>query len=344
MISIEQLTAEKFAPFGDVIDYEDPHDAVFLDDTTDIVSDVACIDATSRKGRAQVDILRLTPQALPVTIASVLRNQDATTAFDVGPALACLGTLFRFHGLSFDAETVRREFAGASRPGAADIVRIARRINLKSRAVTSSMARLTSLPLPALALDRSGRAFILARVQDGKALIQRSGAEGGQAAPQLIELSALAEIWDGSLVLMTKRAKLSDLGQQFGILWFLRAVYKYRSVLGQVLLASFFLQLFGLISPLFFQVVVDKVLVHRGVSTLDVLLIGLVAVSVFETVLGALRTYVFSHTTNRIDVELGARLFRHLIALPLAYFGLRRGGGSVSQGRELGNIHPVLTG
>jgi len=165
MISIEQLTAEKFAPFGDVIDYEDPHDAVFLDDTTDIVSDVACIDATSRKGRAQVDILRLTPQALPVTIASVLRNQDATTAFDVGPALACLGTLFRFHGLSFDAET-------------ADIVRIARRIN------------------------------------------------------------------------------------------------KYRSVLGQVLLASFFLQLFGLISPLFFQVVVDKVLVHRGVSTLDVLLNG----------------------------------------------------------------------
>src|SRR5260221_14709854 len=81
MISIEQLTAEKFAPFGDVIDYEDPHDAVFLDDTTDIVSDVACIDATSRKGRAQVDILRLTPQALPVTIASILRNQDATTPF-----------------------------------------------------------------------------------------------------------------------------------------------------------------------------------------------------------------------------------------------------------------------
>ncbi|HEX9446806.1 MAG TPA: type I secretion system permease/ATPase [Dongiaceae bacterium] len=265
-------------------------------------------------------------------------------ASDIAPALACLGTLFRFHGLSFDAETVRREFAGASRLGAADIVRIARRINLKSRAVTSSMARLTSLPLPALALDRSGRAFILARVQDGKALIQRSGAEGGQAAPQLIELSALAEIWDGSLVLMTKRAKLSDLGQQFGILWFLRAVYKYRSVLGQVLLASFFLQLFGLISPLFFQVVVDKVLVHRGVSTLDVLLIGLVAVSVFETVLGALRTYVFSHTTNRIDVELGARLFRHLIALPLAYFGVRRVGDSVARVRELENIRQFITG
>jgi subfamily B ATP-binding cassette protein HlyB/CyaB len=78
------------------------------------------------------------------------------------------------------------------------------------------------------------------------------------------------------------------------------------------------LQLFGLIAPLFFQVVTDKVLVHRGYTTLDVLMIGLVTVAVFESLLGALRTYVFSHTTNRTDVELGARLFRHLMALAIA--------------------------
>jgi predicted nucleotidyltransferase component of viral defense system len=86
---------------------------------------------------------------------------------------------------------------------------------------------------------------------------------------------------------------------------------------------AFFLQLFALVSPLFFQVVIDKVLVHRGLTTLDVLVIGLVVVSVFESMLAALRTYVFSHTTNRIDVELGARLFRHLVALPVAYFESR---------------------
>jgi len=87
---------------------------------------------------------------------------------------------------------------------------------------------------------------------------------------------------------------------------------------------------FALVSPLFFQVVIDKVLVHRGLTTLDVLMVGLVAVSVFEAVLVGLRTYVFSHTTNRIDVELGARLFRHLMALPLAYFESRRAGDSVA--------------
>ena len=87
------------------------------------------------------------------------------------------------------------------------------------------------------------------------------------------------------------------------------SLVKYRRLLGEVLLVSLFLQLFALISPLFFQVVMDKLLVHRGVSTLDVLVIGLVVVVLFESVLTTLRTYVFSHTTSRIDVELGTRLF-----------------------------------
>src|SRR5882724_10577026 len=113
--------------------------------------------------------------------------------------------------------------------------------------------------------------------------------------------------------------------------------------LGEVLVASFFLQVFALVSPVFFQVVIDKVLVHRSMSTLDVLIIGLIAIGVFETILGILRTYLFAHTTNRIDVELGARLFRHLVALPIAYFQARRVGDSVARVRELENIRNFLT-
>ena len=88
---------------------------------------------------------------------------------------------------------------------------------------------------------------------------------------------------------------------------------------------------------------IDKVLVHRSMSTLDVLIIGLVAVGVFETIMGILRTYLFAHTTNRIDVELGARLFRHLLALPIAYFQARRVGDFVARVRELENIRNFLT-
>src|SRR6476620_11104695 len=142
---------------------------------------------------------------------------------------------------------------------------------------------------------------------------------------------------------MTRRAGLVDLSRRFDITWFLGASHKYRRLLGEVLVASFFLQVFALVSPLFFQVVIDQVLVHRTLSTLDVLIIGLVAIAIFETILGILRTYLFSHTTNRIDVELGARLFRHLVALPIAYFQARRVGDSVARVRELENIRNFLT-
>jgi subfamily B ATP-binding cassette protein HlyB/CyaB len=149
--------------------------------------------------------------------------------------------------------------------------------------------------------------------------------------------------WQGQLVLYAKRGSLQDLARRFDITWFIGAIAKYRSLLTEVLVASFFLQVFALVTPLFFQVIIDKVLSHRVTSTLDVLIIGLVIISVFETVLSALRTYLFSHTTNRIDVELGARVFRHLLALPISYFQARRAGDSVARVRELENIRNFLT-
>src|SRR5262249_23855318 len=161
--------------------------------------------------------------------------------------------------------------------------------------------------------------------------------------PSLMSKEEFEAAWDGRLVLMTRRAGLGDLGRRFDISWFLGAIHKYRQQLVEVLVASFFLQLFALASPLFFQVVIDKVLVHHSISTLDVLVIGLVTISVFETVLAILRTYLFSHTTDRIDVELGARLFHHLLALPAAYFQTRRVGDSVARVRELENIRNFLT-
>src|SRR5471032_689404 len=93
-----------------------------------------------------------------------------------------------------------------------------------------------------------------------------------------------------------------------------------------------------------FQVVMDKVLVNRTYSTLNVVCLTLLICSTFEVLLTGLRTYVFSHTTNRIDVELGARLFRHLFALPLGYFEARRAGETVARIRELENIRQFLTG
>jgi len=114
--------------------------------------------------------------------------------------------------------------------------------------------------------------------------------------------------------------------------------------LAHVLLASFFVQTFALVTPLFFQVIIDKVLSHKGYDTLFVLVGGLAVIGLFDVVLQYLRTYALSHTTNRIDVELGRRLFAHLFHLPMSYFETRAAGQTVARVRELETIRSFLTG
>jgi ATP-binding cassette, subfamily B, bacterial HlyB/CyaB len=193
---------------------------------------------------------------------------------------------------------------------------------------------------PPAALMKDGRVLILAKVSVDGALLHDPVANQSAALP----LADFQVRWSGRLILMTTRAQLAGGGGKFGVSWFVPSVVKYRNLLGEVLVQSFFLQLFGLVSPLFSQVVIDKVLVHHSSDTLDVLVFGLLAIGVFESLMGGLRTFLFSHTTNRIDVELGTKMFGHLLGLPLAYFQARRVGDSVARVRELENIREFLTG
>ncbi|KYK44446.1 MULTISPECIES: type I secretion system permease/ATPase [Bradyrhizobium] len=262
-----------------------------------------------------------------------LEPTDATP--DQG--LIALVMMLRFNGHAVDPERIRHQFGTIIR--AAEILRCAKELGLKARVVRTNWSRLTRLPMPALAILREDRFLIFGKATDERVI----ALEPGRPQPVMMSRMELEAIWDGAVILMTRRASLSDLARRFDITWFLGAIRKYRRLLLEVLAASFCLQLFALVSPLFFQVVIDKVLVHRSMSTLDVLAIGLLATALFETILGILRTYLFSHTTNRIDVELGARLFRHLLALPIGYFQARRVGDSVARVRELENIRNFLT-
>ncbi|WP_296747226.1 type I secretion system permease/ATPase [Mesorhizobium sp.] len=255
------------------------------------------------------------------------------------PGLVALVLLVRLNGVAVDEEQVRHRFAGRV-IGTREMLRCARDLGLKAQARRTDWRRLLGTPLPGIASLRDGGFLVVGKVGEDQALVQPTDA----AAPRLMSRAEFEAAWDGQIVLMTRRASLMDLARRFDITWFLGAIRKYRWLLGEVLVASFFLQVFALVSPLFFQVVVDKVLVHQSLGTLDVLVLGLAAIAVAETVLGILRTYLFAHTTNRIDVELGARLFRHLTALPLSYFQARRVGDSVARVRELENIRNFITG
>ena len=266
-----------------------------------------------------------------------LVDQQATP--DTG--LDCLVIMMRLLGVPVDPEQIRHNQAARSQPlDALDMLRAAKAAGLKARMVSTTWERLAATPLPAVAKRRDGRFFIIAKVDEERALIQ----DPLEQRPLTLPRAVVEPAWSGELLLLTRRAGLDLATVRFGVGWFLPALMKYRRLFGEVLLASFVLQLFALVSPLFFQVVVDKVLAHRSMTTLDVLVLGLAVVSIFETVLGGLRTYIFTHTASRVDVTLGARLFDHLLALPLAYFQARRVGDSVARVRELDRIRDFLTG
>ena len=252
--------------------------------------------------------------------------------------LFALAMLLRIHGVAVEQPQLRHRL-GSVAVGVTEMLRCAKQLGFKARAVRTTWARLAQTPLPAIAALKGGGFLLLGGAGKDRVLVQRSSTPH----PEALSRAEFEALWDGRLVLMARRASLSDLTRRFDITWFLGAIRKYRHLLGEVLVASFFLQIFSLVTPLFFQVVIDKVLVHRVLSTLEVLTIGLATIAIFEAILGALRTYLFAHTTNRIDVELGARLFRHLMSLPLAYFQARRAGDSIARVRELENIRNFLT-
>ncbi len=260
--------------------------------------------------------------------------------------LTCLALVARFHGKAAEPGQLAHAIGLTGPSRADDLLRAASRLGLKAKLGPLDLERAArgKLALPCIvelhSTETSPDFAVLARVEQGKALLH----DPAQGRPVTVDVEELRPRLTGRALFVTSRASLAADLARFDFTWFVPAIVKYRKLIGEALVASFVLQLFALVTPLFFQVVMDKVLVHKGYSTLTVIAVGLLACMVFESILSALRTYVFAHTTSRIDVELGARLFRHLLALPLAYFEARRVGDSVARVRELENIRQFLTG
>ncbi len=259
--------------------------------------------------------------------------------------LLALVMMARHHGIAVDEAQLRHEF-GQERFSIERILLAAKHLGMTAKTIEQDPDRLERAPLPAIAIDKEGHYCIAVKFgyEGGdksrpKIIIQRPG-----SASEILELPTFMALWSGQFIFFTSKASFAEELAKFDFSWFIPAIIKYRKLLGEVLLISFVLQLIGLATPLAFQVVMDKVLVNHAMKTLNVIAIGLVCATLFESVLTGIRTWVFARTSSKIDVELGARLFRHLLALPLAYFQSRRVGDSVARIRELENIRSFLTG
>ncbi|CAH0442338.1 type I secretion system permease/ATPase [Ralstonia pseudosolanacearum] len=267
---------------------------------------------------------------------------DPTRA-EIDTALACILMMARLHGIAAEEAQLRHEFGHRAFETQTALL-AAKHLGLSAKVVRQPAERLHRAPLPAIAIDQSGQHFILAKydasdADEPKLLIQRPG-----QPPSVLTLQDFLAAWSGELILCTSKANFAGDMAKFDFTWFIPAVVKYRKLLGEVLLVSLTLQIIGLVTPMFFQVVMDKVLVNHAMKTLNVIAVGLICAILFEVTLTGIRTWVFAHTSSKIDVELGARLFRHLLNLPLAYFQSRRVGDSVARVRELENIRSFLTG
>ena len=268
--------------------------------------------------------------------------------------IQCLALIARFHQIPAEPSALIREFQHndlhPNDKSLADInlIRAAKSLGFKARFIKDSAEKLSEHTLPAIARHQDGRFFIIAKISKNEVLIHDLSSNESNNKPTTHTFDELNSFWAGDLLLLSKRSSLISgvmtESAKFGFSWFIPALIKYKTYFSDVFVASFFIQLVGLASPIFFQVVIDKVLVHKGMTTLDVLAVGFFIVITFEVILTGLRTYVFSHTTNRVDVELGSKLYKHMLSLPVAYFNSRRVGDTVARVKELDSVREFLTG
>jgi len=285
----------------------------------------------------------LTPQSQTSSTTERARSYPfARGRGEVDGALACFDMLSQHFAMPFRKDVIRRILANQhERMGQLSLPicgSVSEMMGLKTQLVRVPVGAFSRLNTPclirwqesfAVVYETTEKAYVLGNPEVG--VIRRT--------PE-----SFAEVWgeDGEVLLLEPTRETPQ--QRFGLQWFWPSIQKYRWVLIEVFVASFFVQLFGLANPLMVQLIIDRVIGQNSVDTLQVLGIFLVIVAIFEAVLTSLRTYLFVDTTNRIDMALGSEIIDHLFRLPLRYFDKRPVGELSSRINELENIRSFLTG
>jgi ATP-binding cassette subfamily B protein len=275
----------------------------------------------------------LTAATTSETPSTVISNYPFVASHN--SAAACLTMVAQYLEHPVQLEWVQRQLRG-QKPK--NLMEAAEKLGLVLRKLQVNWEELRQLSFPAL-LQWDSETWVVAYGMKGNNLIIANPHSPDYTCEYLPQ-SVVQANWNGQLW----QAELVSQQEKFNLAWFTPAVWKYRGLLGEVLLASFTLQMLGLASPLITQVIIDKVMVQESLATLDVMAIALLLVAIFESILGILRLFIFTHTARRLDLSLSAQLFRHLLRLPLAYFESRRVGDTVARVQELEQIRQFLTG
>ena len=218
--------------------------------------------------------------------------------------------------------------------------KLAKKYNISSTLIRPTVDELREIEYPAVAKMNDGAYIAIGSANDEVVLV----IDPRENKPQAIPIKEFLESWSNELLIFSAAFSWTYFKKRYNVDWFLKVLERYKKPLGEVLAASFFLQLMGIGFPLITQVIIDKVIGNNGMSTLTVIGCSMVVFFFMQALLTALKTYILNHTTNKLDAILGTRLFRHLISLPLPYYERRRVGDTLMRVGALGQIRGFLTG
>ena len=247
----------------------------------------------------------------------------------------------KIHRIALDINAIVRKYAlDENEIPLVDLLRIIKDNEFKAKVKNQSPDEIEGkYPLPAIIIRKDGTYDLLLKINKEKCCTLVYEIKTGQTKE--LSFDEIQSLCGNNFIILTHKLINSQI--MFGFKWFFYEILNYKQVIGEVMLGSFIVQLFALVTPLFTQVILDKVIVHRSMQTLDVLAFAFVAVMIFELLLNFSRKYIFLHTACKIDAKLGSKLFRHLFSLPFVYFENRKVGNIITRVRELDQIRDFIT-
>jgi subfamily B ATP-binding cassette protein HlyB/CyaB len=257
--------------------------------------------------------------------------------------IQCLVILLRMLQIPFSVDNLKHQVAKADGLNNSDLVYLAgAHLGLKAKSKKVKTSQLKNLPTPVIAELKDQRYCLIAKVEKDRIHIRNPQS----SETEVQSLKEFHQVFNQVVVMVSDRpAEEKSLRyENFGLWWFIAAFAKNRMIFTQVIVSALIMQIFVMVTPLFTMIIIDKVLSASGTSTLEVLIIGLGIMAVFDYLVGFCRSNLLHLMSNRVDLTLVSDLFRHLVSLPMTFFTGKQTGDTISRMKEVESIRGFLTG
>lgn len=272
---------------------------------------------------------------------AIEQPSEHTNSVDTG--LVCLSLLLNLKGFSVNPDDIRKDQRSAGKINLSDIMGLSRdQYHLKARIREfNKKEQYLDCPLPAIVETNEKEYILILRRKDDNNFIIQDPIHS-EFGPQTVDIDALLAISSGHVALFKHRHNTED--EKLTAWWFVEEALQQKGIFTNVIIFSILIQVFAVITPLFSMIIIDKVFSNSGTSTLNVLIIAMMMIAIFDFVVGGFRRYLVNFATNKIDVTLVSRLFRKLTQLPANFHTLRATGDTVSRIKDIEVIRSFITG